>query len=331
MPPVTRVSPLAVTFSRLSCEYPMASASALLRCTDSSMGQENTLECQRPYVPPPLVFAQAWRSDRGALLALHPSTTNSSAWRTGKLRSITVSTRLNTAVFAPIPMASDAIATAVKTGVRPSTRIPYRTSRARFRSVFRPRASRHSSRKCATPPNSRCAMRPASTAASPRARFFSASIARWKFNSSSSSLSTRRRENNARSRIPKSFQPISCLCDARSCLFQHPPDRRRQPRPRFLLHAELLAPRRGQPVEPRAPPQLGDAPFGTDPTLVLQPVQRRIERSLVDPQHIPRNLLDAFGDGPPVLRPGLQGAENEEVERALQEIEFHCCRMPTTA
>ena len=92
---------------------------------------------------------------------------------------------------------------------------------------------------------------------------------------------------------------------------QHPADRRRQPRPGFRLHAELLAPRRGQPVEPRAPSQLGDAPFRRDPSLVLQPVQRRIERTLVHAQHILRDLLNAFGNRPPVLRSGLQRPENQ--------------------
>src|ERR1039458_2910997 len=319
MPPVTRDSPLVITFSLGNCEYPMVSARAPLRRADSYMGQENTFVRHLPYCPPPPEFEYVVLS-RGALLALHPSTTSSSALRTGKLRNNTVSTRLNTAVFAPMPMASDAIATAVNTGVRPSTRMPYRTSRARFSMVFNPRASRHSSRKCSTPPNSRRAARPASVAPNPRARFFSASIARWKLSSSSSSLSTRRRETSARSRIARSFQPMSCLV---SCLFQHPPDRHRQPRPRFRLHAELLAPRCRQFVKPRAPPHLRSAPFRRDPPLVLQTVQRRIERSLVDPQHIPRNLLDGLGDGPPVLRPGLRSEENQQIERALQQVEFH--------
>src|ERR1019366_9422999 len=39
--------------------------------------------------------------------------------------------------------------------------------------------------------------------------------------------------------------------------------------------------------------------------------------------HSPRDLLDTLGDGPPVLRPGLQGAENQQIERALQKVESH--------
>jgi len=42
-----------------------------------------------------------------------------------------------------------------------------------------------------------------------------------------------------------------------------------------------------------------------DPTLLLQPVQCRIERALLDLQDFGRYLLDAFGDRPAVL--GLKG------------------------
>ena len=32
----------------------------------------------------------------------------------------------------------------------------------------------------------------------------------------------------------------------------------------------------------------------------------------------------------PCFDPGLQRAEDQQIERTLQEVEFHCCRMPTT-
>lgn len=71
-------------------------------------------------------------------------------------------------------------------------------------------------------------------------------------------------------------------------------------------------------IEASPASQLGDTPFGLDPSLMFQPVQRRIERTLIDLQDVFRNLLDAFGDRPAMQRTGLQGPEDQEIESALQ-------------
>ena len=65
---------------------------------------------------------------------------------------------------------------------------------------------------------------------------------------------------------------------------------------------ELFASGPGQRIEAGAPVVLGCAPFGRNPALVLEAVQRRVERALLDAQQIIRNLLDALGDRlPPAL------------------------------
>src|SRR5437762_1952065 len=50
-------------------------------------------------------------------------------------------------------------------------------------------------------------------------------------------------------------------------------------------------------------------------------MQRGIERSLLYPQGIAGDLLQAFGDRPPVERLERQSLEDEQVESALREIE----------
>ena len=58
-----------------------------------------------------------------------------------------------------------------------------------------------------------------------------------------------------------------------------------------------------------------------DPSALDQPVQRRIERALLHLQHIVGRLLDRLGDGVAVRGSEEQGAENEEIERALQQLD----------
>ena len=65
---------------------------------------------------------------------------------------------------------------------------------------------------------------------------------------------------------------------------------------------ELLAAGPGQRVEARAPIVLGRAPVGGDPALMLEAVERRIERALLDAQQIVGNLLDTLGNRPAVHR-----------------------------
>ena len=58
-----------------------------------------------------------------------------------------------------------------------------------------------------------------------------------------------------------------------------------------------------------------------DPASLDQPVQRRIQRSLLDLQHVFRSALDGFGNRMPVRRPGPQRLQDQQVERALQELD----------
>ena len=67
-----------------------------------------------------------------------------------------------------------------------------------------------------------------------------------------------------------------------------------------VFRIKLLATCRGQRIELCLASRLALRPLGLDPSLLLQPMQRRVQGSLLYLQHFARYLLDAFGDGPAV-------------------------------
>ena len=86
------------------------------------------------------------------------------------------------------------------------------------------------------------------------------------------------------------------------------------------LSFELFAAVAGEAVELGLAASFAFGPFGCNPTTLLQPVKGRIERTLLYLQNLFRYLLYTLGDGPSVLRLVGEGAENEKVECALNEI-----------
>src|SRR4030095_6801555 len=124
----------------------------------------------------------------------------------------------------------------------------------------------------------------------------------------------RRRKTSARSLKRKSFQFISSHAqDARN--------RSSQPLPVLGFHIQLLAPRSRQTVEARAASEFRHAHFGLDPSLMFQSVKSRIERALIDLEHVFGYLLDAFGNIPAMLRSVLERAENQKIQSSLQKVQ----------
>ena len=74
-----------------------------------------------------------------------------------------------------------------------------------------------------------------------------------------------------------------------------------------------------QSVELGAAVVLRGSALERDPATLDQAVQRRIQRALLDEQHIVRSLLNRLRDGVSVRRAQAQGAKNQEIERALEE------------
>src|SRR4051794_36150149 len=72
-------------------------------------------------------------------------------------------------------------------------------------------------------------------------------------------------------------------------LRQHPPHPFRQSPPALLLGVELPPPFRSNRIESRLPILFRLPPLPPNPTVLLHSVQRRIERSLLNPQQLVRN------------------------------------------
>src|SRR5262249_38292947 len=78
-------------------------------------------------------------------------------------------------------------------------------------------------------------------------------------------------------------------------------------------------------------------PLRRDPLLALEPVQGGVERPGVDLQDVARARLDGLGDAVAVLRPPAEGFEDQEIERALEQLDAvlvarglrHGCRQTT--
>src|SRR6185436_5036017 len=90
--------------------------------------------------------------------------------------------------------------------------------------------------------------------------------------------------------------------------------------PVFILDRELALSLRRELVEFGAAIVFGNSPARADPSLLLDPVQRRIERSLLDPQRVAGCLLDAQADAVAVQRPAFEHTQDQHVERALQHV-----------
>src|SRR5258708_10692319 len=96
--------------------------------------------------------------------------------------------------------------------------------------------------------------------------------------------------------------------------------------PVFRFLAELFAPRTCDGVELGLAIVLRETPGRRYPCALLQPQQRRVDRSFVQPQNIVADLFDAPGNSITVLRPhGIESLQNHKIEGALQYFRFSFC------
>src|SRR5262249_40431311 len=114
----------------------------------------------------------------------------------------------------------------------------------------------------------------------------------------------------------------SCTSDGASRL-EHQTHDVRVARPTRELGREVFSAGGGDAIELRLAVSLRDAPLRVEPTLVFHAVERRIERTLCDLQLLARDLLDRAHDGESVHWTPGQCLEDQQVERAADEVELH--------
>src|SRR5215469_1700297 len=103
---------------------------------------------------------------------------------------------------------------------------------------------------------------------------------------------------------------------------QNPFDHFRHAVPFFGFALQPALSRRGQVVVLRFPLVVRLAPLAPDPALILQAVQCRIERALLDFQPVLRNLLDTQQNSVSVQWPERDGFQDQHVERSLQKLQL---------
>src|SRR5437867_6800739 len=86
------------------------------------------------------------------------------------------------------------------------------------------------------------------------------------------------------------------------------------------LGRELTASVAGNAVVLGAAVVVGGSPVRGDPATVLEPMECGVERTLIDLEHVPRELLDPLRDAPAVHRLERDGFEDEEVEGPLEDV-----------
>src|SRR5580692_2126767 len=93
--------------------------------------------------------------------------------------------------------------------------------------------------------------------------------------------------------------------------------------PLRLLRDELLLARRSEAVVLEFALQIlaGWLPFGCNPAFALQPVESRVERAVLDLQQVFRGSLDVLGNLVAMSGPEEQGAEDQHVQRSLEELD----------
>src|SRR5262245_63982515 len=162
----------------------------------------------------------------------------------------------------------------------------------------------------------RRARRSASLRPSPRRSPARISISRWNDSSSSKSASARRRLRRGCS-LAGSASSHRLRCTLHLLQANDAADGRGQPPPLFGLLFELPTARSGERIKLGAATEFARLPLGPDPALLLELVQRRVQRSIAHPQLVAGDLAQSLTDRPAVERFERQNLEEQQVEGAL--------------
>src|SRR5688500_14899056 len=205
--------------------------------------------------------------------------------------------------------------------------MPVKVSERRTVSSWEAEMSSQRARMRSTSPKRSAARRRASSVGWPPARSSSVSMSRWKRSSSSTAAGTsrsacgrrktRRRSGRRGMGWPEGGRGAAEGSGGGEDL-RHG---RGVAGPRARLGAELGAAASGEAVVLGAPVVLREPPLGLDPAALLQAVEGGVEGALLDAEGVVGRLADPARDGVAVARAPAEGLEDEDVERALEELE----------
>src|SRR6185312_3170875 len=119
--------------------------------------------------------------------------------------------------------------------------------------------------------------------------------------------------------LPAPYRP-SIPADPNSAHVENQFDSSHVPPPTRRLRADRAPAGRREAVVFRPPVVLGRPPVALDPPLLLEPLQRGIERPLIDVEGPARELLDACADPPPVHRLEGERFQNQQIEGPTQDV-----------
>src|SRR5205823_9080798 len=91
--------------------------------------------------------------------------------------------------------------------------------------------------------------------------------------------------------------------------------------PRRRLGLQLLPAGGGEPVEAGALPLVGEPPLAVHQPALLEAVQGDVQGAVGDLERAGRRVVDDAGDAVPVSRTPRERLEDEDVERALEEVD----------
>src|SRR5215207_4873201 len=87
------------------------------------------------------------------------------------------------------------------------------------------------------------------------------------------------------------------------------------------LRLELCAAFGGELVELRPPIVLGETPVTLDPSLSFEPMQGRVKSAFLDEEDALAPFFDRARNGVTVHRAPRQRSKDEQIERALEQVE----------
>ena len=97
-------------------------------------------------------------------------------------------------------------------------------------------------------------------------------------------------------------------------------DRAREEAPAGDFIREVPSAGGGEAVDSHAATLLGESLVGGNQAALLETIERGVERALIDLEHIGAALTNALRDRPPMERGVPDGLQDEQIERALEQI-----------